>query len=428
MNGIKCGIKKKVKIAKQNANIIENSLWLYFLQIFNTVIPLITLPYITRVLGASQYGAFSSALNIIGYFQVIVEYGFNLTGSRQVALAKNKNEIRVIYSRIFFSKCFLLLISGIGIFLCSIILGFSTEQKICLTILYMVIIGVAFQQTWLFQGMGVLKNISIIGIIGKSVSVILIFLFIRNDEQIYLYCFLYALTFLIMGFLSILFAGKVYKIYLCRIKINDIKKELKDGWYLFTTSAMTQIFSNIGITVLTLTSNPDIVGSYSAIQKIPQVLSMIFYPISQVIFPLLSKKYSESFKTGVKYTKKAMLLTMPIFCFLGLVIILSSSFIVNLLFGAEYLKYSAILIPLILWFIFSILNNFLGIQILVAGGYSREYSIAFKIGVIAIIVCNLLFGYLLGVWGVAFAALTSEFVLTISIIMQIKKVKNREKI
>ena len=64
---------------------INNAIWLYLCQIVNSILPLITLPYITRVLGAAGYGVLALAINIIGYFQVIVEYGFDLSATRVIA-------------------------------------------------------------------------------------------------------------------------------------------------------------------------------------------------------------------------------------------------------------------------------------------------------------------------------------------------------
>ncbi|MFS1350600.1 oligosaccharide flippase family protein [Enterococcus faecium] len=83
-----------------------NGVWLYVLQFFNTVIPLITIPYITRILTPYNYGEFSSALNLTSYFLVIVEYGFNWSGARKIAIAKNKEDITKIYSSIFLLDCF----------------------------------------------------------------------------------------------------------------------------------------------------------------------------------------------------------------------------------------------------------------------------------------------------------------------------------
>ena len=73
------------------SKLIKNGLWLFVLQVFNTIAPMLTLPYITRILGPSGYGDFSIALNWVLYFQVIVEYGFAYWGARAVATGKEKN-------------------------------------------------------------------------------------------------------------------------------------------------------------------------------------------------------------------------------------------------------------------------------------------------------------------------------------------------
>ena len=57
---------------------VKNGIWMYLLQFFNAVVPILTLPYITRVLGSAGYGVFSIAFNIVSYMQVMVEYGFGM--------------------------------------------------------------------------------------------------------------------------------------------------------------------------------------------------------------------------------------------------------------------------------------------------------------------------------------------------------------
>ena len=96
------------KMLKSKA--VQNGMWLYVLQLFNTVIPLITLPYITRILGAAEYGVFSIAFNLIGYFQVVVEYGFAMSGARKASLSKGIDELHKTFTAIMLSRlllCFL---------------------------------------------------------------------------------------------------------------------------------------------------------------------------------------------------------------------------------------------------------------------------------------------------------------------------------
>lgn len=417
-------IQVKHRIHKlRNSNILVNGMWLYVLQIFNTVIPLLTLPYITRILGPSQYGVFSAALNIVGYSLVVVEYGFNLSGVRKVALAKNQDQISEIYTRITLSKLCLSGITLVVMIFLSLFLNITRAQFICMAILYTMVLGGAIQQNWLFQGLQTMKYITLVSVFSRIISVILIFLLVNNDRDLFLYCGLYSLTFLLMGIISILMTKLKLNIHFVKIKLIDIYNELKDGWYLFTTSAMTKIFSGLGITVLIFSDTDSSVGIYSAIQKIPLIISMLYAPIGQIIYPNVSKHYESSFDSGMKKVKKVCLVILPTTGIVGLILILSSKLVIDILYGAEYSIHSQVLVPLILWVMLSILNNLLGIQILVASGHLREYSFSFRIGLVAIILFNIAFGVLGGMLGVAIAAMLAELALTIAIIFQIQKIK-----
>lgn len=91
-------LKEKIK-----TKTMANGMWLYLLQIFNTVIPLITLPYVTRILGTTQYGVFSASFNIL---QMVVEYGFVMSATREVALLHTKEKINKLFSTILYSRFF----------------------------------------------------------------------------------------------------------------------------------------------------------------------------------------------------------------------------------------------------------------------------------------------------------------------------------
>ena len=123
-----------------NTKLFKNGFWLFILQVFNTVVPLVTLPYITRVLGTENYGIFSIALNWITYFQVIVEYGFGFTGARKVSIQSDK-DIQPLYSRIISARLLLLLLSYLAMNVFSVITQISRERYISMNILFLVIIG-----------------------------------------------------------------------------------------------------------------------------------------------------------------------------------------------------------------------------------------------------------------------------------------------
>ncbi|EMF0086636.1 flippase [Enterococcus hirae] len=410
----------KYRIFFKNKGVI-NGVWLYVLQFFNTVIPLITIPYITRILTPYNYGEFSSALNLTSYFLVIVEYGFNWSGARKIAIAKNKEDITKIYSSIFFARLFLMFISFILLFLLSLILKIPTRQYYCMLILFLMIIGTSIQQIGLFQGLQRMKFISIVTVTIRTIATIMTFIFINKSDQVIGYTFLYSISFLILGIICMIYTHSFLRI---KIKFPGLKVifiELKDGWYLFLSSGMGKVFAGIGITALQFFSTKQEVGAYSAIQKIPQMMIIAYTPFSQAIFPIMSKKIAENDINITKMVGKVIGILMPILLIMIISMAIFSNSIVTLAFGKAYSDYSILLIPLIIWASLSIINNLLGTQILVASGKTQIYSKLFVTSMIVMIACTLVLCKLYGGFGVALASMLGEGLLTFLLYLYIYK-------
>lgn len=419
-------IKNLKKIYK--SKVFKNGIWLTLLQFINTIIPILTIPYITRILGTEKYGVFSIALNWILYFQVLVEFGFGLSGARKVALIEDNMQLNRLFNNIISSRIILFFVSFILLNIISFVSGFDSSTYICMLLLFIMIIGTTFQLTWLFQGKQDMKFITIINAISRIVSVVLIFLLVKSPRDIYLYCVLYSITLFLSSIISLIVARKKYGLKFKFSKLDDIKKEISDGKYLFASAAMTKVFSGFGTTILGIVSTASLTGVYSAIYKIPYILTMFFSPISQAIYPYNSTKFKNSFEEGVNSVKKVCIPIFFIFLIISMIIILFRNLIVDILFGKDYANYSIIIIPLTIQFLFAVINNFLGIQILVGSGNQKKYSSAFAVGCIAIVLSNIIFGHLFNLNGVAIAAALGEFVLTISLYVNYIKLRKEQKV
>lgn len=409
-----------------NKKAVKNGMWLYLLQIFNTVVPLLTLPYITRILGAKQYGVFTIAVNIIGYYQVIVEYGFAMSATRKVALAENSSDsLSKTFSSVLFSRCILMVIC-FGITAVYILLNRNQlSQCLCLMILMLTLLGNCIQLNWLFQGMQQMKFITIVSVLSRSLTVIITFAFVKSVEDLYLYCLLYAVSPVISGALGLIFAKKCFQIHLVKVSFNDILSEMKSGWYVFTTQLSSKVFGAIGITFLGVFASNEEVGIYSAIQKIPNILILAWTPITQVLYPISSQKYSKSFEQGKKFVKTMERVFVPMFFAIATICSLLSKIMVNIVFGQEYEAKFYWMIPMLLWMVVAIYNNFTGIQTLLASGHDREYSRCFQIGVVITIVLNFLLVVLLKGDGACIAPLLSEIALGMMLKKEIKKLERK---
>lgn len=407
-----------------HSKLLKNGIWLFILQIFNTVVPMVTLPYVTRILGKSGYGDFSLALNWILYFQVIVEYGFGYWGARKVATS-DKSSLQKTFSTIITARVTLMILSFAIMYGVYVFSGKDISHFICMCILFSMVIGVSFQLTWLFQGMQDMKYITLINAASRLLSVILIFLLVKNRTDVYLYCFLYSCTFVFSALFGLFFAHRKYGVYVRLCKCQDIIWAIEEAWPLFISQAMAKVLSGFGVTVLGIMASNSAIGVYSAIYKIPYTMALFFNPISQAIYPEISVSFGKSNDLGIKQVKKIAMFIVPLFVGASVLIMLLHYPIVLLLFGEEYVGSSSILIPLGIWFVLSVVNNFLGVQILVASGHQKEYSDAFTISALTSIVLYFVLGKLFELFGIALATFTAELLLTILLLWKLKMLHKR---
>lgn len=395
------------------SKVFSNGVYLYILQMFNMIIPLLTLPYITRILGDSQYGVFSKILNYITYCQALVEYGFTLAGARKITLCNSGEERNKIFSSITYSKILLTLISCSVVTVLTFTITKNPTQKICMLILALMLVAEAFTQTWILQGMQYMRPIMLVSVISRTISTVCMFAFVKNSDHLLLYALLFVSTNLITAFLGTIIVMKKFQIRFTCINKDELFFVLKDGWPLFTTSFASKLCSGFAITALGFFCTDAIIGGYSAVQKIPYILVMMFAPIGQAIYPFMCRLYADNVNKGIKFLKIIASVVLCI-CMIGVVIIvILKDWLISFAFGNDYLCYAELIIPLAIWMFFSIANNFWGIQTLIARGYQKQYSRCFLISIVVLVVLCLALGYLAGAMGVAIATLIGELVLTV---------------
>ena len=302
------------------SKVAKNGAWLYLLQFFNTICPLLTIPYIVRVLDSTSYGVFSLALNLVSYFQVLVEYGFGMSATRKVALDDPETEINRIFSNILSARSLLLTACFILTVTLTNILHIDPTQRKCIYVLLISLLGYTLQVNWLFQGKQEMKFISVANIISRVSTLVLIFVFVRSSDDLYVYCFLYAIAPVISSSIGIVLATRKYKLRFIWTELSAVKNEFKEGWYVFTTSLSSKVFGAIGITLLGIYATESVVGIYSAIHKIPNIIVLGWAPISQILYPVTSKKISADFASGYRFVKRLRLMILPVFVFIAVLV------------------------------------------------------------------------------------------------------------
>ena len=179
---------KKTINSGENKRLLGNFFSLSILQIFSYVLPLLTLPYLVRILGVETFGLISFATAFIIFFNILVDYGFNLSATREISVHReNKKKTTEIYSSVLTIKFILIILSFIILsFIVFIFEKFNSHIELYF-ITFISVIGQAFFPIWYFQGMEKMRYITIINISSKVIFTMAIFIFVHKVGSI-IYC------------------------------------------------------------------------------------------------------------------------------------------------------------------------------------------------------------------------------------------------
>ncbi|MBU8915093.1 flippase [Bacillus sp. FJAT-29953] len=409
-----------------SANVAKSAIWLFALNISNTIIPFFTFPYITRVFGPDGYGKLQFALTFIAYFIVIINYGFNLVGARNIAMVREDSfKLSKTFSSILLSQIYIFLFTLFPLIMFTIFIPSLYDIRILIWILYISVLGNTFMPVWLFHGLQKVKVMTIISVSIRILFLISVFSFVNNENDLRVYSFIYSISLLLIGITSLLYISKIRKIRFQIVSLRDVIKTLIEGFPVFISNIVIAIAGRTGILVLGLFYADKIVGYYSGASKIAEVIAMFFYPIGQALFPYCSRLYAKSFNDGYQVVIKVFRFILPVFGLITFLVVMFSDLIVKVVLGNDFSTSGNILKLLALYPILSIVSNMMGTQILVASGHTKEYGRAFIRGSVGYILFYLLFTYMFSAVGTAVAAILGELFCLLMLGIEVIKIKKK---
>mgnify|MGYP005635636691 FL=1 len=366
---------KNIANTEDKKRLLSNFFSLSILQTFTYILPLLTLPYLVRVLGSEKFGLVVFAQAFIIFFNILVDYGFNLSATREISVNReNKEKLTEIFSSVMSIKFILI---GISFAILSIMIfsfeNFSNNIDLYyLTFLW--VIGQALFPIWYFQGLEKMKYITIVNITSKLIFTIAIFIFIQNETDYILVPILNGLGFIIGGILSLWI---VHKDFNQKFQIQSFKiliMYFKDSSQFFLSRLSSVGYSNINTFLAGILLSPVFVTYYYLADKAVSVILTLFSPIVQTIYPYLAKKYNFVFL--VKLLSILMAFSLLIvslgYLFSDLISIILLGEINDIFKNLFY-----VIVPIIP---ISILYVMLGAPLLLARGYKKEFNLSIIYG------------------------------------------------
>ena len=376
------------QIIESKKVLFKNFTSLSLLQIANYVFPLITLPYLVRVLGPAKYGLVNFASAFVAYFGILTDYGFNLSATRDLSVCiKDEKKVSTIFSSVLMIKLAIYLIS---IFLFVAIINIFPQfqdHPLLYIISFAGVMGSTIFPIWLFQAYEKMYFILFINVAVRTIFTISIFIMISSENDFLLFALLSSIANLVVGLTGLIFAVSRLKVKLIFPGINEIKQQVSNGWNLFLSTLWINLYTTSNIFILGLFARPDIVGYFAAADKIRMAFQGILSPVTQSVFPYVNKLLSESYDKFVNFNKKLLRITSLTGLLISTFLFVFASTISDLILGHEYQR-SILILKIIAWLPFIIIiSNVLGIQTMIPLKKQKVFStILFAAAVINILI------------------------------------------
>lgn len=404
---------------KEKKIIVKNYLALLFIQGANFILPLIILPYLVRVLGSEKFGLVMIAQSVALFLTIIVDFGFNISATKEVAYLKNdKEKLSQFYWNIVFVKLILIIITFIILLGMTFFINKFKLDPLVYLFSFGLVLGQAIFPTWFFQGIEKMQVITFVTVGAKLFFTLSLFFVVFSPDD-YLYVPIFnGLGFVISGLFGFIFSLQYVKFI--SPKLLQIKDIIKNSSSLFFSNLAVSFYTSSNVIILGFFAGDSIAGIYSSMEKLILAIKSIYTPVYQAIFPNLSTKPNKKVRTFIDKIRIPIGILGAV---ISTIIFFESKTILNFAFNdALITSYSIVFQFLGLISLFSSLNM---LYVTLYFPSINKYKIRMKIlisGGFFNLIVALVFVQFFTIYGVAFSAITTELFILILAIIYYKKV------
>ena len=411
-------IKNKIGSNKDGKVLIQNFAYLSLLQVAGYIFPLITMPYLAKVIGVDGFGKIAFAAAVMIWLQTIADWGFNFTATRDVAQNReDRRKVSEIFSSVLWARIVLMLISAAILFLLVVFIPLFKKNADVLFVSFLMIPGHILFPDWLFQAMERMKYITILNVASKLLFTIAVFVFIKEKSDYILQPLLTSFGFLFSGIIAFYYILIKWKIKLYKPSLNSIWDTIRKSTDVFLNNLLPTLYNSFSTVLLGIFGGVVANGIFDAGKKFIMIAQQFMTMLSRAFFPFLSRKIEKHHV----YTRINIILSLTFSTFL----FLFAPIIINTFFTDEFLDSIIVLRIMSFSIFFMSLNNSYGTNYMIIKGYERELrNITLIVSVLGFALSFPLIYY----WGYIGAAITvtlTRGISGISIMLRAKTFKNK---
>jgi len=412
-------------LSLNSKRLFENLLSLSILQGMNYLFPIITAPYLIRVIGIQKYGLWATASVLLTYFQMLTDYGFNLSATKEISV--NRHDLKKtseIFSSVMTIKS--------GLFLASIILMLVLTYSVPLFkadhVFYLVtfsgLLGHVLFPIWYFQGVERMKYITYLNLASRTAVFILLFVVIKEEQDYVKFAALNSGALILTGALSLWIVLNDFGVRYVLPKASSLKQSLAEGWHIFVSTFSVNLYMNTNVLILRFFASEAAVGYYYVADRCVTALRSLASVIFQSIYPHVCARAGESKEQFNRFFRKA---SLPIF---GLFLIACSGLFllagpVAFFFTGKQAAEAVTVLRILSFVPLVVALNIPAYQTLLAYGLKKSYTAVLVSGSVLNLGLNFLLAPKYFGAGTALAVLLTEAYITLGLYLMIE-LKHKE--
>lgn len=301
---------------KNNKTILKNFSYLTILQVFLLLSPLITFPYLIKVLGKECYGLIVTAQVLVSYFSLIIEFGTNGVCAKYVSINReNKKVLSEIVCSILFFKFSLFVMSFLLYLLIVAIVPVYHTHWLMFVLMYSLTFNELLFPQYYFQGMERMGVITILNISFKLIFILLIFIVIKDINDYIYMPILYGVGHLVVGLISLYIVFQKDKLSFQIPNFRIIFKYVKEASIIFSTDIITTIKDRLNYLLIGKYINMGDVVVYDLAIKLNGFIIRPVNILASVLFPDFARN------RNISKLRKSIIISFV--CVIGLVLIVN---------------------------------------------------------------------------------------------------------
>lgn len=284
-------IKKQINKSKDGKTVFANFGYLSLLQVAGYVFPLISMPYLARVIGADGFGKIAFASAIVVWIQTISDWGFNLTATRDVAQNRdNKELVSRIFSNVLWARSVLTLLSGIILLLVVLLVPYLRENADIIFVTFLLVPGYILFPEWFFQAIEKMKYTTFFNLFLKLVFTVAVFVFIHKREDYLMQPLLTTIGYLLCGIGALYLIFKKWGYSLYKPQWGEIFKTIRNSTDVFINNLMPNLYNSFSVMLLGFFGGSTANGIYDGGNRFPSIFYQFQSVLSRAFYPFLSRR------------------------------------------------------------------------------------------------------------------------------------------